>query len=168
MPFTPFHFGPGALIKAGLRKYFSFSIFVFTQVIIDLETLYFILKEDFPLHRTLHTYLGSNIAVLIAVIVGRPVCRTAIKIWNRVTNNLFKLNAEITVASAFITAIIGAYSHVFLDSIMHTDMRPFYPFSNSNPLFRIIGLRLLHQLCVLSGLIGIGILTVAYRRKEVE
>ena len=46
MPFTPFHFGPGALLKSFLRHRFSFVTFVASQVVIDFETLN-ALEDDF-------------------------------------------------------------------------------------------------------------------------
>lgn len=144
MPFTPFHFGPGTLVKSFMQRHFNFSIFVFTQIIIDLETLYFILKEEFPVHRLLHTYLGSNVVVLAALVLGRPTCQWIIKT---------KLRLSLVLTSS----MIGAYSHVFLDSIMHSDLRPFRPFSDANPMFRMIDVGLLHLLCIFSGVIGVGI-----------
>jgi hypothetical protein len=49
MPFTPFHFGPGATIKAMAGQHFSFTVFAFTQLAIDLEPLYFMLRDEDPL-----------------------------------------------------------------------------------------------------------------------
>lgn len=46
MPFTPFHFGPGATVKAMAGQHFSFTVFAFTQVAIDLEPLYFMLRDE--------------------------------------------------------------------------------------------------------------------------
>ena len=41
---------------------------------------------------------------------------------------------DLMVAPVAIGALTGTFSHVFLDSIMHTDIRPFHPFSDANPL----------------------------------
>jgi hypothetical protein len=144
MPFTPFHFGPGALIKAVFPKYFSLIVFVLVQVIIDCETLYHLLKHEQPLHQLLHTYLGSNLAVIAAVFVYRPL------------HNFFI--GELTFEATLISAIIGAYSHVFLDSIMHLDVKPWVPFRSTNTMWHIIEVGHLHLLCIYCGLAGIGIL----------
>ena len=32
----------------------------------------------------------------------------------------------------FVSALLGTTSHVFLDSLMHSDMRPLFPFSDEN------------------------------------
>lgn len=55
---------------------------------------------------------------------------------------------------AFISAFIGAYTHVVLDSIMHADVEAFYPFSTAKPLLEIISVSALHQVCLYSGLVG--------------
>jgi hypothetical protein len=38
MPFTPFHFGPGALLKSIFPRSVSLSAFVASQVLIDSST----------------------------------------------------------------------------------------------------------------------------------
>jgi membrane-bound metal-dependent hydrolase YbcI (DUF457 family) len=48
----------------------------------------------------------------------------------------------------------GAYSHVVLDSIMHSDMKPFAPFTNANPLLHVVPLGTLYLVCVGAGLVG--------------
>jgi hypothetical protein len=66
MPFTPFHFGPGALAKVLLPRHFSLVAFLATQVVIDCETLYYMVRREFPLHRVAHSYVGAT-AVGIAM-----------------------------------------------------------------------------------------------------
>ena len=56
MPFTPLHFGPGLLLKAAAPRHVSFTAFVASQVLIDLESLYNILRGAWPVHRELHTF----------------------------------------------------------------------------------------------------------------
>ncbi|MGH1441437.1 MAG: DUF4184 family protein [Cellvibrionaceae bacterium] len=55
---------------------------------------------------------------------------------------------------AFLSAFIGTFSHVVLDSIMHSDVEPFYPFNASNNLLGIISVADLHKFCVYSAFIG--------------
>jgi len=57
----------------------------------------------------------------------------------------------------FISAFIGTFSHVILDSIMHSDIEPFYPFFLENNLLKIISINQLHKLCLYSGLVGAGL-----------
>ncbi len=64
MPFTPFHFGPGLLAKSVLPRHYSWTAFVVSQVVIDCETLYYLVQRAYPVHRTLHTFLGGTLAGL--------------------------------------------------------------------------------------------------------
>ena len=60
MPVTPLHLGPGAAIKAVFGKHLSFTVFTFTQAVIDLESATRFLREDEVLHGISHTYLGAT------------------------------------------------------------------------------------------------------------
>ncbi len=46
---------------------------------------------------------------------------------------------------AFGSAFIGTYTHVVLDSIMHSDVEPFYPLSQANNMLRLISVGELHH-----------------------
>ncbi len=144
MPFTPYHFGPALVAKSIFSKQFSITSFAISQLIIDLESLYFLLQQDGPVHRFLHTYLGATLVILLTIIL---------------TKLTFKiLEKKITWSAIVFASIFGAYSHIFLDSIMHHDIKPFYPFSESNHLLKIIDIPLLHKLCIYSGIIGLCIM----------
>src|SRR5690349_3393859 len=56
MPATPFHFGPGLLIKAVAPRQFSVTAYSVAQVVIDIESGYYLLKGDDPVHRQAHTF----------------------------------------------------------------------------------------------------------------
>ena len=51
MPFTPFHGGAGLLLKAPFGQRLSFTLFAATQVVIDLETAWFLARREYPVHR---------------------------------------------------------------------------------------------------------------------
>jgi len=55
--------------------------------------------------------------------------------------------------------ILGAYSHVALDSIMHADMTPLAPWTQANPWLHALTLTELEVSCVLSGVIGLLVLS---------
>jgi len=42
MPFTPFHFGPAAALKAAAPAHFSFMVFCYAQVVTDLESGFYL------------------------------------------------------------------------------------------------------------------------------
>jgi membrane-bound metal-dependent hydrolase YbcI (DUF457 family) len=52
-------------------------------------------------------------------------------------------------------ALLGAWSHVVFDSIMHSDITPLAPFSDENALHGVISLRALHISCVIAGAVGL-------------
>ena len=53
---------------------------------------------------------------------------------------------------------MGSYSHIVLDSLMHPDIRPFTPMSDSNLLFHAVSLSALHWGCLAAGVVGLAIL----------
>lgn len=159
MPLTPFHLGPGLLVKSLLPRQFSLLVFILTQVLIDCEPLYFILTGQFPVHRILHTYVGATVVAVGAAVIGRSASNRVIN-WYYAT--IVKTRAGrmtgthgLSWSAALAGAFIGAYSHVALDSLMHADLRPFYPLSQSNPLLDTVSWTVLHLGCLLSGVIGL-------------
>jgi membrane-bound metal-dependent hydrolase YbcI (DUF457 family) len=59
-------------------------------------------------------------------------------------------------------AFVGTYSHVFFDSIMHSDMQPLAPLIEANSLLHVITVDALHLACMLSGLLGILLMYVMF------
>jgi hypothetical protein len=170
MPITPFHFGPAAAIKAAAPRHFSFTMFVFTNVVIDVEPLYFMLIEDWPIHRFCHTYLGATVAAVACFFVGRPVCSWALRLWNSRLDaaQLRWLGVETRIAAlpALSGALIGAWSHVLLDSLMHPDMDPLAPFMKGNAMLQFVTLGQLELFCVVTGALGAVILLAAALRRR--
>lgn len=174
MPFTPFHMGPAAALKAAAPRHLSFTVFGFSQVLIDLEPLYYMLQHEAILHRFFHTYVGATLVGLAGVVIGRPVCQWLLMVWLR----LWRAQAgptqredareasRIPLGAAVAGAFLGVYSHVVLDSIMHADIRPLAPFSQANPLFRVLSLDALHQLCLGAGIVGLIVFAVTARRQR--
>ena len=171
MPFTPFHFGPGAALKAVAPRHFCFTLFAFTNVAIDVEPLVYLVTDDYPVHRFFHTYAGSTLAAVACYLVGRPVCSWAIRAWNsRLSEAQARwLGAEPRIAAlpAAIGAATGAWSHVLLDSLMHADMRPFAPFSAAGGMDRFFSFPEIHGACALAGALGLAAMaaSAALRRK---
>ena len=56
--------------------------------------------------------------------------------------------------SAGMGAFLGTFSHVFLDALMHSDMRPWAPFGDANGLLGLVPIGSLHLACVVLGAIG--------------
>ena len=155
MPITPFHIIAGFAVKSIFNKHFSWSIFALTNIIIDVEVIYYILTIGEASHKFFHTLIGSSIVALSCAIIGIPICERLLKSWNKNLQNeksLEKLkwlstDTNITIFSSFTGAFVGAYSHIILDSLMHFDVKPFEPFF-SKTFVGIISSDLLHILLV--------------------
>lgn len=156
MPFTPFHFGPAALVHSGAPKYVSFLAFCGANVLVDVEPLYFMLTHQQPIHRFFHSYVGATVAGLIVVVLFALVRRFAMPMLQ-----VLRLD-NLSMRAVSLGAFAGTYSHVLLDSLMHADMRPLAPFSDDNPLMGAVSFSALHWFCLLAGLVGIA--AVAARR----
>ena len=119
MPFTPYHFGAGALAKSIAPRHFSFTAFAVSNVLIDVEPLVRMLGilDDTILHGPTHTFPG---AVVIAALT-----LPAIRLWDR-TAAALHLNGlrppAVPTWMILTSALIGTVSHVILDGLMHADM----------------------------------------------
>jgi membrane-bound metal-dependent hydrolase YbcI (DUF457 family) len=150
MPFTPFHFGPGAALHAIAPKHVSFTSFCAANVVIDVEPLIFILRDDPPLHRFFHSFVGA-VPVAIATILLMLLARA---FFARFTV-LDRLDLRLLATRPLIIgSILGALSHIVFDSIMHADMHPLQPFANGNALLGVVPLDALHWACFLAGCAG--------------
>ncbi|VAW63836.1 hypothetical protein MNBD_GAMMA09-1120 [hydrothermal vent metagenome] len=151
MPFTPFHMGPGILIKAFLQGSFSLMVFGWAQIVMDIQPLFVILTGHGHLHGFSHTYIGATLITIFSALSGKYLSELGLKL---VGLNKQQATINISWRVAFISSFIGTYTHVLLDSIMHTDIEPFYPLSLTNNIQGIINITLLHQLCLYSALLG--------------
>ena len=155
MPFTPFHFGPGLLAKAAAPTRVSFTAFAVTQVFIDVETLYHLVRRDWPIHDQLHSFIGASSVGLLAagaVLAGRPILNRFIP-----ANATSPVTAELTVQAAVVGGLLGGVTHTVLDAIMHPDVSPLWPFAPGNGLFGLISAEILEVGCVLAAVIGLSL-----------
>ncbi len=153
MPFTPVHMGPGILLKSLLQGSFSLMVFGWTQIIMDLQPLYVMVSNStrFELHGFSHTYLGATLLAVLSALSGKYLAEIGLKLLEFSTRaQPIKIGWRI----AFFSACLGSYSHVALDSIMHADLQPYYPFAVGNPLLDIIDMTQLHEFCFYTGLAG--------------
>ena len=168
MPFTPFHLGPALAAKAVAPRHFSFLIFGFTQVIIDSEAAFYVFTGDGPIHRLLHTYLGATLVAALTVALGLPLLKRVIRLWNRLVapngKSILRIEPRIPLVAAVSGALGGGYSHVLMDSIMHSDLKPFAPWSESNALLQLVSADRLILICVVLGALGGAALVVASLR----
>jgi hypothetical protein len=111
------------------------------------------------MHTFLHTVLGASIAAVIGALLGKPIAERLLRLWNLWLNpaqqRWLGVDPGISWWAAINGAVIGAYSHVLLDGIMHSDVRPGAPWTDANPLLHWITLSQLHWLCVATGVLGL-------------
>jgi len=151
MPFTPFHMGAGILIKSILQSSFSLMIFGWSQIVMDIQPLIALITEEGKLHGFSHTYIGAILLALFSAVSGKHLSEFILKLLRiKKENNPIIISWRVV----FISASIGTFSHVILDSIMHSDMEPFYPISLLNPLLHTISVSQLHKILLYSGLVG--------------
>lgn len=150
MPFTPFHMGPGLLLKAVLGSSFSLMIFGWTQIIMDIQPLIVLITGEGHLHGFTHTYIGASLLAILSALTGKHLSELALSVLQLSWVSSYKIKWPVAIVSAF----IGSYSHVLLDSLMHSDLQPFYPLTVNNPFLDQISITLLHKLCLYSGMIG--------------
>jgi len=158
MPFTPFHFGPGAAIHSVAPRRISFLAFCAANVLIDIEPAYYMLTDNPPLHRFFHTYIGATIVAILTILLFLACRWFAKRFW---LPNLFEWRS-LTLSPVVVGAALGTYTHIVLDSIMHGDIRPFAPFSDRNPLLGILSISELEWTCVVSGVVGVAVLAGGY------
>lgn len=173
MPFTPFHMGPGLLVKAVAGRHFSILTFGIAQVAMDIEPLMGLMRGATVLHGPTHTYPAACVIALLVAALSPRLCRPMLRRWNK--ELLFFRLPQLVETESFaptpviVGAFVGTLSHVLLDSMMHADITPLAPWSTANGLLDLISVRTLHLFCLLSGLFGVlGWLFVGWQRSPVS
>jgi len=154
MPFTPFHMGIGIFTKAILQGSFSLMVFGWAQIVMDIQPLVVLLSGEGHLHGFSHTYIGATLLAIVSAFTGKylsELCLLIIGISKKA--NPIKFSWLVV----FICAFIGTFSHVLLDSFMHSDVQPFYPMSLENSFIGILSYDQINKVCLYSGLFGAGI-----------
>jgi hypothetical protein len=159
------------LLKSLCSRCFSWVAFVATQIVIDCETLVFMLKHEYPVHRVLHTFLGATLAGLATALalmgVRALLRRAAPAVFDSLNRQRPWASSESSSIGLAIGGIIGGASHPLLDGIMHRDVQPFAPWSSSNPLLHVVSPAALHIGCVVLGCVGLVGIVVLRRADRV-
>lgn len=159
MPLPPFHLAPGVAAKVFGARHFSFSVFTFSQVLMDIEPLVRIYAGTHDLHGFTNTFVGATVVGAGSVALGRPVCERLLEGWNEMLDfrggHWFRVNSRIGLGCALVSAAIGVYVHAILDGLMHTDVQPWAPFAGGNPFVGLMSIYAIHLLCTGLGLFGL-------------
>jgi len=163
VPVTPYHFGPGLALKGLLGRQKSFGAFVAANVLIDIEPLYLLLTHQPPWHRFMHTLLGGTLAAVGVIVVWAALRRIVRAIHTRCSVAAAAVEADpidvstlegpppmfvrmiAPMGATVVGAALGAYSHLFLDSVMHVDAHIFWPISDATPMLHGGSLGVLHD-----------------------
>ena len=169
MPVTPFHLLAIIPLKVIAPHRFSWSVFALTNVVIDLEPITYYLITLYPSHGFFHTIIGATLIAILCATYGRRLCELAIRtLYGELQDKEVKWLGEASIgkAAAWSGALIGAWSHLLLDSLMHEDIKPLSPFIDANPLLGVISVSNLNALCVVSGLLGVVMLALLKKLKR--
>ena len=143
----------------------SFTVFALSQFTMDLEVLGRLVLGAEQLHGFTNTVIGATVIAVPTILLGRPLCQAVLKWWNSKLSpaqaKWFSVEPVVTWKAASIGGVIGVYSHVVLDAVMHVDAHPWAPFSRSNPFVGLLSVERLNALCLWSIAIGIGALGAA-------
>ena len=133
-----------------------------SNIVIDFESLYYLSRDEWPVHRQLHTFLGAGIVgIVVAILMSAAAVLLLPRRWRESTSSVRQ--AEVSRVGIASGAMIGALSHPVLDGIMHSDIEPFQPWTAANPLHGVVGLAPLHQGCLIAGAVGL-VLLLAWKR----
>jgi membrane-bound metal-dependent hydrolase YbcI (DUF457 family) len=171
LPFTPFHFGPGLFAKSLASRHFSWMAFVASQIVIDVEPLYYMVRRTYPAHRFFHTFVGATLAAVLTLVMlfaVRHILQSyAVSGVGRESALWPSLRSELSNTGLMMGALVGGISHPLLDGIMHRDIRPFAPWTERNPLLAFVDLPTLHVGCLLLGTMGFTLMAVRlYRERQ--
>jgi membrane-bound metal-dependent hydrolase YbcI (DUF457 family) len=175
LPVTPFHFGPGLALKGAAAPAFSWIAFALATVLIDCESLYYLIRQEYPVHRFLHSLVGASLVGLTAALA----CHVAVRVLKSRAPRLRAPGERVDAAArgeraalgALLGGLAGGLSHPVLDGVMHPDVRPFMPWSDRNPFLGLMSETALHLGCVvaaLAGVAGLALWRAAARAREPE
>jgi len=159
LPFTPLHMGAVLIVKPSLDHRISLISFGVAQIAMDLEPgIRMLVGADEVLHGVTHTILGTLIIAFAVVLLAPPIGLLILKRWNREARHykqLWLVQAEVmTRGSVVAGALFGTLSHVALDSLIHHDIQPLFPFSRANPMLGLLSHDTVYLLCFLAAPLG--------------
>ncbi|WP_423746943.1 hypothetical protein V5735_22705 (plasmid) [Haladaptatus sp. SPP-AMP-3] len=149
MPLTPFHLGIGLFLGLACYRWLDFPTLCVGTVIVDTRSIaiYF---GPFTgnLHGPLHTLIGGT---FLAGVLAAAMFKLK-PYWNLIAGPV-GLAQNRSISKILAASIVGVYTHLILDAIMHSDMQPFYPLEG-NPLYGALYLSDLYVICFSGFLFG--------------
>ncbi|MBW6451553.1 MAG: hypothetical protein K0B02_02380 [DPANN group archaeon] len=150
MPFTPFHIGYALLIGLILLKNLDIFVFFIASVIIDIEPfMVLVMGLDYPLHGFFHSFLGGSI-VAVFLIFLMSVLLKKYSFFNFVNSENYIISSK----KVWFASFFGIYLHIFFDSILYLDIKPFSPLSY-NPFYGVVSMSNIYLVCTISLILGL-------------
>lgn len=146
------------LAKAFGARSFWLTSYIAANVLIDLEVLYYLSRNEPPFHRYLHTYAGGITAGLVAGLLMFGVVqiiRRMLPADSRWGERLAQTPRRQLLRQSLAAGLIGGVSHILLDSLMHAEMNPFWPLADGNGLAGMISVPALHITLAAMGFFGL-------------
>jgi membrane-bound metal-dependent hydrolase YbcI (DUF457 family) len=151
MVFTLFHLGPALLLGMLLYRYLDFPTILVASMVVDIRTLFvYIGLVDGSLHGWLHSFAGATF--LGFMLIGTI---TMLRPWiEEMMQKYLNISQSPNDGSMVGAAFIGVYTHVLIDSILYSDMRPFWPY-DPRPLLGVFTTKEVYLFCVASFAAGL-------------
>ncbi|NLI98253.1 hypothetical protein GX441_06295 [bacterium] len=145
MPYTPFHLGPSLALGVSVKRIINIPAFLLGSILLDLEPFFiFYFRLDRPLHGFFHTLPGG---ILTSAAISLPLLFARRPVGKLLA--LLKLEQPQTFPFIMLGAFLGTTFHIFVDSIFHADLMPFYPLAY-NPFYKLLTSNQVHTVCLAS------------------
>jgi len=96
---TPIHIIAAVPVKIIFPKHFSLLWFTIVNILIDVEVLYYLIMNEWPIHRFFHSFIGVSIVGFLVFALSLIIDHRRI--------------------ACFYGCIFGAYSHYIIDGFYH-------------------------------------------------
>lgn len=150
MPFTPFHLGPAVLLGAVCYRWLDLPSLLVASVVVDLRTAFvFFGLLGPPLHGPFHTLLGSTLLGLVVAGAWTQLRPRFVTVLSRLG-----LGRERSTRAIVASSLVAVWLHVLLDATLYTDVRPFAPLSDANPLLVPGVAWVVYAGCMVTGVAG--------------
>jgi membrane-bound metal-dependent hydrolase YbcI (DUF457 family) len=165
MPFTPFHFGPSALIGLPLKRWIDIPVFILANIVIDLEPLaVMVFRLDYPLHGYFHTFLIGGPLGLLWGPAAYPL-----RLFFRFFMRILRLSYQPTLSKMMLSGLLGVWLHIVFDAVLYKEANPFWPIAG-NPLHQIVSYSTIFSICEICLIVAIVIYPAiaysSYRRQR--
>jgi hypothetical protein len=127
MPVVLLHAGMMGLLSLYRPKRFEMFCGLIGSMIIDVN--FFLIFFGYQIHGVFHNYFAALIlgafTVMLVLLFDRPISKL---------KKVLRYPEKTSLTAMFTAALIGTFSHVFLDSFLYPEMYPLYPYMQ-NPFY---------------------------------